>query len=84
MRTAAPHIESPDISIYWNMLKNLNEDIKLELISKLSASLLASNKKEQAENWASIFSGAWEDSRDAEEIVSDIRNARTSNREIEL
>ena len=36
MRTAAPHIESPDISIYWNMLKNLNEDVKLELISKLS------------------------------------------------
>jgi len=84
MNTFTPTVDSPNISIYWNMLKNLNEDIKLELISKLSASLLASNKKEQAENWASSFSGAWEDSRDAEEIVSDIRNARTSNREIEL
>ena len=84
MRTAAPHIESPDISIYWNMLKNLNEDVKLELISKLSTSLLTKKKKVKSENWASVFSGAWEDSREAEEIVADIRSSRTNNRDIEL
>ena len=84
MRTAAPHIESPDISIYWNMLKNLNEDVKLELISKLSTSLLTKKKKVKSENWASSFSGAWEDNREVEDIVADIRSARTNNREIEL
>lgn len=84
MRTVTSPIESPDISIYWNMLKNLNEDIKLELISKLSTSLLAKKKKVESENWASSFSGVWEDSREAEDILADIRSARTNNREIEL
>jgi len=82
MNTFTPTVDSPNISIYWNMLKNLNEEVKLELISKLSASLLNSKQKEQTENWASSFSGAWEDSRDAEDIISDIRNVRTNNREI--
>lgn len=29
-------------NIYWSMLKGLSKDIKLELISKLSASLITS------------------------------------------
>ena len=29
--------------------------------------------------WASRFAGTWKDSRSAEEIVSDIRSARTTN-----
>lgn len=84
MNTFTPTVDSPNVSIYWNMLKNLSEDVKLELISKLSASLLASRKEEHSENWASCFSGGWKDSREAEEIISDIRSARTNNREIEL
>ncbi len=35
-------------------------------------------------HWASEFAGKWEDERSADEIVADIREARTSNREIEL
>lgn len=35
----------PDTNIYWNMLKNISDDMKIELIAKLSNSLLSSKKK---------------------------------------
>lgn len=77
--------------MYWNMLKNLDADTKLDLISKLSASLLEREKPDTAHladkhyvAWATKLAGRWQDDRTAEEIVSDIREARTPNREIEL
>lgn len=84
MRTVTPNIEYSESSKYWNLLKDLSEDVKIELISKLSTSLLKKREQENIPNWASEFSGAWKDSRTAEEIIEDVRNARTSNREIEL
>lgn len=68
---------------YWNMLKNLSADVKLDLIAKLSASLVASEKASTS-NWALDLAGRWSDSRDTADIVSDIRSSRTSNRDIEL
>lgn len=35
----------PDTNIYWNMLKNISDDMKIELIAKLSNSLLSSKKR---------------------------------------
>lgn len=64
-----------------NMLKGASDEVKLKLISFLSDSLLKARGKER---WADQFAGAWKDSRSAEEIIADIRNVRTSNREIEL
>ena len=53
------------------MLKDLSSEIKLDLISRLSASLL---KREADEtHWASEFAGKWKDDRSADEIVADIR-----------
>ena len=69
---------------YWNMLKNLSSDVKLDLIAKLSASLVASDKKAATSNWALDMAGRWSDSRDTVDIVSDIRSSRTSNREVDL
>ena len=41
---------------------------------------LSFTKSTKAETkWADRFVGAWEDDRTADEIVSDIRSARTSN-----
>ena len=67
----------PSASMYWNMLKGLSSEIKLDLISRLSASLV----KQEADDkhWASEFAGKWEDERSADEIVADIREARTRN-----
>lgn len=69
---------------YWNMLKNLSSDVKLDLIAKLSASLVASDKKAATSNWALDMAGRWSDSRDTVDIVSDIRSSRSSNREVDL
>lgn len=71
-------------NIYWDMLKDLSSDIKLELIAKLSASLLTKDDTSDTPNWTSEFVGRWEDDRTAAEVMEDIRGARTSNREIEL
>ena len=57
--------------------------MKLELIFRLSKSLLSKDQFID-NNWASKFAGEWKDSRSAESIIEDIRNSRTSNREIEL
>lgn len=37
-----------------------------------------------ASNWTSEFAGRWDDDRTTDEVVEDIRGARTSNKEIEL
>ena len=68
---------------YWEMLKDLSSDIKLELIAKLSASLVAKDNTSDTSNWTSEFVGRWEDDRTADEVIEDIRGARTSNREIQ-
>ena len=58
------------------------EKLDLEQIKKLYEDI--KKPEEKKEKWADQFAGAWKDNRSAEEIIADIRNARTSNREIEL
>jgi hypothetical protein len=69
------------IDSYWGLLSNLNPDLKLKLIERLSKSVhkdLTAKKNRFEKSF-----GAWDDSRESEEIVSYIRNSRTFNREIE-
>lgn len=73
-----------DVNVYWDLLKDLSADTKLDLIARLSNSLFGKNKVADNHHWASEFAGKWEDDRPAEEIVDDIRKSRTGNREIEL
>ena len=68
---------------YWEMLKDLSSDIKLELIAKLSASLLVRDDAADSSNWTSEFVGRWEDDKTTEEIIEDIRGARTLNRGVD-
>ena len=67
-----------------DMLKKLDSDIELGSMKQFSASLLVEDNMLDALNWTSEFAGRWEDNRTADEVVEDIRGARTSNREIEL
>ena len=67
-------------SPYWRLLKGLNTKEKLDLIALLSTSLIKAEPAEvNPSKWASRFVGVWKDSRTADEIVSDIRDARTAN-----
>lgn len=83
MQTAI-NINQHQFDIFSDMLKGANDEVKLQLISFLSDSLLAGKAAERANDWAGQFAGAWKDSRSAEEIVAGIRRDRTKNREIEL
>ena len=69
---------------YWVMLKGLSDDVKIELIALLRESLIDKPSAREEKHWADRFSGAWQDSRSAEEIMDDIYSSRTHNRDIIL
>jgi hypothetical protein len=69
------------INGYVGLLENLSPDNKLDLISKLTASV-----KTDLANRKSTFKksfGAFKSEKTAEEIIEEIRNSRLFNREIE-
>jgi hypothetical protein len=66
---------------YFDFLKNLNSNSKLDLISKLSQSLKESAKTEEA-TLQSLF-GAYKSDETAEEIIAKIKASRVFNRNTE-
>lgn len=74
-------VSSPTTVRYWPELKDLSDNVKLELITLLSSSMTHPEKEtaKPRKGWASRFAGVWHDTRSAEEIVADIRAARTDN-----
>lgn len=66
-------ISNKILNRYFGYLKNLDNTTKKNLIIKLTKSLELKPKKEI--DLKSLY-GAWEDKRDADEIISDIRNSR--------
>ena len=75
------NVTSPVSARYWSELKDLSNTEKIELIALLSSSMAIANEQTTTlkKGWASRFAGTWKDSRSAEEIVRDIRSARTTN-----
>ena len=72
--------------ISYISLKNcsMNTLKGLRSIKQVSASLLADDDvPDTLLDWTSEFAGQWEDDRTADEVIEDIRGARTSNREIQ-
>ena len=65
---------------YFGVLKNLNADSKLDLISQLSQSLKAVNR--DTTSLESLF-GAYKSDETADEIIAELRSSRVSNRNIE-
>ena len=79
MASSSQHISIADY--YFGFLKNLNQDSKLALISKLSESL----KEPEIDVETSIQSlfGAYKSEETAEEIIASIRASRVFNRNTE-
>lgn len=71
---------------YWHFLKNLNSDIKIRLIEKLSASLMHSsafnNPENRTEEFIRKFNGAWVGDESAEEIIKNISEFKSSKEPI--
>ncbi len=68
------------IEKYYGFLRKLDNSSKKNLIIKLTDSLEV--KENKTIDLTSIF-GAWEDSKDSDQINKDIREARVENRDIE-
>jgi hypothetical protein len=66
------------VDSYFELLNNLAPDTKLELISRLSDSMKMPHKKKNG-SWKDLF-GAFESDKSAEEMIEEIRSARTFSR----
>jgi len=66
------------IDKYFGFLKKLDNGSKKKLIIKLTESI---EEKEKGTISLKDLSGAWEDSRDSDEIIKDIRNSRVSKQD---
>ena len=65
---------------YWTILCNLSRNVRKILATKLEASLQSNT----APDWTSEFVGAWQDNISADEMIADIRNHRSANRDVTL
>lgn len=74
------NIYSELIDAYFALIENLSKDNKLKLIEKIHSS---ANSENNITNSAKSFYGIWKSSKSAEEMINEIRNARTSGRIIE-
>lgn len=65
---------------YWEMLKSLNDDIKLRLATRLTASVIAGKdaRKNRTDEMIEKHLGKWKDERSAEDIIQDIYAGRNS------
>jgi hypothetical protein len=73
--------ETQILNAYWELLDTLTPKLKLKLIEKLTKSV-DNDEPVKTDRFEKSF-GAWIDSRDSEEIIAEIRNSRTLNRQIE-
>jgi hypothetical protein len=66
---------------YVGLLDNLSPSNKLDLISKLTASVKTDLKSKKS-SFKKAF-GAFESKKTAQQIIDEIRNSRVSNRKLE-
>ena len=74
MNTNVLTVPTPSAARYWAELKDLSDNVKLELITLLSSSMVHSDGE-----WTESFAGKWQDDRSTDEIIDDIRAARNAN-----
>ncbi len=66
---------------YLRLLDNLSPNNKLDLISKLTLSV-KTDTSARKKHFFKAF-GTWESKKSADEIINEIRNSRTFNRQTE-
>ena len=75
---------------YLRDIYNLSNEEKLDLVDLIIKSMRVARSKinigvsKKSINWVDELEGKWIDSRSADEMISDIRTARTNNSEVIL
>lgn len=79
-----PYRDALDLQIadkYWNMLKDLSDNIKLRLATRLTASVLHEKAEAQEKSLPRTvldkYCGAWEGEESADEIMATIKQNST-------
>lgn len=78
------------VNFYMNLLSGLAPEVKIDLVTKVLASMKPEFKNKNGKKNSSTksilgLSGKWESDATAEELIEELRSARTFNRpEIEL
>ena len=73
---------------YLRDIYNLSNEEKLDLVDLIIKSMRVAHSKigigisKKSINWVDELEGKWIDSKSADEMVSDIRSARTNNSEV--
>ena len=67
-------------------LKDLSTEDKLDLVDMIIKSMKSAvtKAKPKTSSWVDQFEGKWQDSKDADEKVADLRASRTMNSSISL
>ncbi len=73
-------IENRKVSSFFRFLKNWDNELKKDLIIKLTKSI---NTKAKDECDFSNCYGAWDDKRTSDEIINDIYSSRVNSNKIE-
>jgi hypothetical protein len=73
-------VSNKTLDKYFSFLRKLDNNSKKRLIIKLTESI---ETKEEASFDLKGLYGAWEDSKDSDQIIQMIRDSRVNNREIE-
>ena len=65
---------------------NLSTEDKLDLVDMIIKSMKSAvtKAKPKTNSWVDQFEGKWQDSKDADEMVADLRASRTTNSSISL
>ena len=66
---------------YFGLIKNLSPEIKLDLIEKIAKTLKANITNDNSSITEAF--GAWESEKTAHEIITELRNSRNFNKQIE-
>lgn len=75
---------------YLRDIYNLSNEDKLDLVDLIIKSMRVARSKinigvsKKSINWVDELEGKWIDSRSADEMISDIKTARTNNSEVIL
>ena len=66
------------VEAYMELLNNLSDEVKIEIIAKLRESLNKEYKKQINEDFYSVY-GSWAGEETAEDLIDLIREGRVNN-----
>ncbi|MGQ2984480.1 hypothetical protein [Flavobacterium sp.] len=75
-------LDNSSLKKYIDLLRKLDVKSRKKIVSELTDSIKESEDEKKDNDFFSLF-GSWNDKRDPDEIIKEIRDSRINNRDIE-